>query len=72
MKSPRQIIVKSIVIGFGLFNYLSALNQEQKNAEAVIWELEERYWNCWIEEDIVGLLSMEAGFFSFYNKANYD
>jgi ketosteroid isomerase-like protein len=58
MKSVRQIIVISIVLGFGLFGNLEALNQAHKNAEATIWELEERYWDCWIKEDMEGYMSL--------------
>jgi len=58
MKSVRQIIIISIVIGFGFLSNLDALDREQKNDEATIWELEERYWDCWIKEDMEGYMSL--------------
>jgi hypothetical protein len=58
MNSAREIILISIVIGFVLFSNLDALNREQKNVEAAIWELEEHYWNCWIKEDMEGYMSL--------------
>lgn len=58
MKSAGQIIILSIVIGFGFFGNLDALNQAQKNDEAAIWKLEEHYWNCWIKKDIEGYMSL--------------
>lgn len=58
MKSAKQIIVISIVLGFGLFGNLEALNQAHKNAEGTIWELEEQYWNYWVKEDMEGYMSL--------------
>jgi hypothetical protein len=58
MNSVKQIILISIVIGFGFLSNLEALDQGHKNAEATIWKLEEHYWNCWINEDMEGYMSL--------------
>ncbi len=58
MRPLRLIIVLSIVAGFGFFSNLEALNEEHKNAEAAIWELEEQYWNYWIKKDMEGYMSL--------------
>lgn len=58
MKASRLIIVISIVIGFSLFNNLAALNQEYSEAERKIWQLEEKYWEYWINKDMEGYLSL--------------
>jgi ketosteroid isomerase-like protein len=58
MRPLRQIIIISIVIGFGFLGNLDAFNQAHKNVEATIWGLEERYWNCWIKEDVEGYMSL--------------
>jgi len=58
MKSSKHIIIISIVIGFGLINNLSSINQEYSDAEKKVWQLEERYWEYWINKDIEGYLSL--------------
>lgn len=58
MKTFIKIIVISILIGFGLFNNLGALNQEYSEAEKEIWQLEAKYWECWINKDMEGYLSL--------------
>lgn len=58
MKSSKQIILIPIVIGLGLFNNLGAVNQEYSEAEKKVWNVEERYWECWINKDIEGYLSL--------------
>jgi len=58
MKSLKQIIIVSFFIGFGLFNSLGALNQEYPDVEKEIWQVEERYWECWIKGDIEGYMSL--------------
>ena len=58
MKFYQQIIIISIVIGLGLFNYLDALDQKGLDPEREVWQLEERYWEYWIQKDIEGYMSL--------------
>lgn len=58
MKAFRKIIVISIVIGYALFNNLGALNQDYSDTEKKIWQLEEKYWEHWINKDMEGYLSL--------------
>jgi len=58
MKSSKQIILISIVIGFGLFNNLGAIIQAYSDEEKKVWQLEEKYWEYWIKKDIEGYLSL--------------
>ena len=58
MKSLKQIIIVFIFFGFGLFNSLGALYQEYSDTEKEIWQLEEKYWECWIKGDMESYLSL--------------
>ncbi len=58
MKSSKHIILISIVIGFGLFNNLGAINQASSDEEKKVWQFEEKYWEYWLKKDIEGYLSL--------------
>jgi ketosteroid isomerase-like protein len=58
MKPSKQIVFISIVIGLGLINNLGAARQEYLDTEKKVWQLEERYWECWINEDLEGYMSL--------------
>ena len=58
MKSFIRLTIILMVIGVRFLNIQAVPYQKQLDSEKHIWQLEERYWESWINGDIESFLSL--------------
>ncbi len=58
MKAVKHLVLVVFVFGFGFICIQGFTNRIQADIEKKIWQLEEQYWEYWVEGDIDGYMSL--------------